>query len=518
MNAELSIKKNLLNYIKSFSMPDFPDLKILSKSFFNDLFLKLYKNDNKYTLLYGDIDGLRKLNDSIGFDKADLAIEELLKTVLSYLPQNIISSRVGGDEFCFIIPDLSTDETRNLTKQIHKALSSNKAVKGLDITFGACDSSSFGNITDMYTFVENKVNLKKHSYLKLNEPVKDIDDYNKKLDEFIDSTIKAYIKDFRFSSKRYFCQEDLKVLSYPIINSITTLLRGDNTNGDVTNNDINVDPALHDDKPQIDYDVATRIYNLIMSTDINYEDLDSISIEDLDSISDNLTTDPITGAHNTVYRDHYLLPHFRKDKVPFKIILIESLGIKILNSISSHASTDAKIKSTFDCLMNELNSLIPEGSNIKYSPIHSGGGTFEIIVENDYSNIITPDVIDKILNKLNLDENNLQLFGVVKDCPDVLNYNTIHSDLNRICEMKKNKIKDEHNYFISPDALNLIDVSLSSVVDFFKIQSKHLGIYNEQAKKDFSQKILNALIDNFHELNLSNELYDKENSDDSREY
>ena len=33
--------------------------------FFNDLFLKFYKNDNQYTLLYGDIDGLKKLNDDI---------------------------------------------------------------------------------------------------------------------------------------------------------------------------------------------------------------------------------------------------------------------------------------------------------------------------------------------------------------------------------------------------------------------------------------------------------------------
>ena len=113
MNTKLSMKINLLNYIKSFSMPDYPELKILSKTFFNDLFLKLYKNNNKYSLLYGDIDGLRKLNDSIGFDKADLAIEELLKTVLNHLPDNVISARMGGDEFCFIIPDLSTSETRN---------------------------------------------------------------------------------------------------------------------------------------------------------------------------------------------------------------------------------------------------------------------------------------------------------------------------------------------------------------------------------------------------------------------
>ena len=515
MNTKLSMKINLLNYIKSFSMPDYPELKILSKTFFNDLFLKLYKNDNQYSLLYGDIDGLRKLNDSIGFDKADLAIEELLKTVLNHLPDNVISARMGGDEFCFIIPDLSTSETRKISKQIHQSLASNESVKGLDITFGACDSTKFDNINDMYNFVENKVNMKKHSHLKLNEDVKDMEDYNKKLDEFIDSTIKEYIKNFRFSSKRHFKPQDLKILSYPIINTITNLLNDTNAN-ETDINTINKESYLDDNELQIDSDVATKIYDLIMSNNTNYEELDSLSIRDLKSVRNDLATDSITGAHSNVYRDHYLLPRFEEDEVPFKIILMESLGIKILNSISSHANTDLKMKSTFDFLINEFNNVIPEDSDIKLFPIHSGGGTFEIIVQNDNSNVITPDVVDNILNKVNLDENNIQLFGMVEDCPDASEYNNIYSELNKICEIKKNIIKDEHNYLISPDALELLDVSLSSVVNFFKVQSKHLGIYNEHAKKDFSQKIVNSLIDNFHELNLYNRLYKKNEYDYSR--
>lgn len=520
MNAKLATKLNLLNYIKSFSMPDFPDLKILSKSFFNDLFLKLYENDNKYTLLYGDIDGLRKLNDSIGFDKADLAIEELLKTVVDYLPDDVISFRIGGDEFCFIIPDLSSTETRKITKQIHNSLSSNSKVKGLDITFGACDSSNFDNINDMYTFVEKKVNLKKHSHLKFNEPVKNINDYNRRLDFFIDSTIKDYIKNFRFSPDRYFKSEDLKTLSYPIINTITNLLNDEEDDIDINannvNSGVNSQPDLHDDNLEINFDVASKIYNLIMSSDINYEDLDSISIEELRCVRDNLSTDSVTGAHNNVYRDHYLLPRFEEDETPFKVILIESLGIKILNSISSHTNTDFKIKSTFDCLINELDSVLPENSNIKYFPIHSGGGTFEIIVQNDNSGIITSDVIDNILNNVNSDENNIKLFGAVENCLDASDYNSIYSELNNVCGTKKNAIKNDDNYFISPDALKLIDVSLSSVVNFFKTQSKNLGIYDEHAKIDFSKKVVNSLINNFHNLNLTNDLYEKDESDYSR--
>jgi hypothetical protein len=65
MNAKLATKLNLLNYIRNFSMPDYPDLGILSNTFFYDLFLSSCKNVDNYALLYGDIDGLRKLNDKI---------------------------------------------------------------------------------------------------------------------------------------------------------------------------------------------------------------------------------------------------------------------------------------------------------------------------------------------------------------------------------------------------------------------------------------------------------------------
>lgn len=516
MNTKLSMKINLLNYIKSFSMPDYPDLKILSKTFFTDLFLNLYKSDKQYSLLYGDIDGLRKLNDKIGFDKADLAIKELLQTVLAYLPDNVISARVGGDEFCFIIPNLSTNETRKLTKQIHQSLASNKTVNGLDITFGACDSTKFDNIIDMYNFVEKKVNMKKHSHLKLNESVKDIDDFNKKLDKFIDCTIKEYIKNFRFSSKRNFKLEDLKILSYPILNTMTNLLNDNNSNESHSNNNINNKSGLNDNKLQIDSNVTTKIYNLIMSNTINYEDLDSLSISDLKSVRNDLVTDSITGAHNNVYKDHYLLPLFEEDGISFKIILVESLGIKILNSISSHTDTDLKIKSTFDFLMNEFNNIIPEGSNIKLFPIHSGGGTFEIIVQNDDSNTITQDIINDILNNANLDENNIPVFGAIKDCHDVQDYTDTYSDLSKICEEKKNKIKDDYNYFINPNALKLIDTSLLSVVNFFKDQSTHLGIYNEHTKKQFFQRVVTSLINNFNDLNRSNDVYEKDESDYSR--
>lgn len=517
MNTNLATKLNLFNYIQSFCMPDFPHLKILSKSFFNHFFLKIYKKDSMFTLLYGDIDGLRNLNDTISFEKADLAMEELLKTVLHHLPKNVISFRVGGDEFCFILPSLSAEETMKITEQIHASLKSNKKIYGLDFTFAACDSVNFAHLKDMYTFSENQVNLKKHSHLKFNEPVTSLTNYNKKLDELIDITIKTYLKNFRFSPDRYFEKQDLKILSYPILNTITNLL-GDNSSN-ITRQAPNsaIHSEFHNKNLSIDMEVATKIYNLVMSDNINYEDLDSISITDLKCVRNNLSTDSITGAYNAVYRDHYLLPRLEEDGISFKIILIRSLGIKMLNSILSHSNTDFKIKSTFDCLMSNLHHILQSHSHIRLFPIYSGGGDFEIIVLNDFSNRITPNILENILNQMNLEQNHIQLFGMIENCARASNYNEKYLNLSKICELKKNKIKDNPDYFISPMALKLLDISLSSVVHFFKVHAKNFGIYNENEKIEFTKKFINSFINNFNEINISNGLYEKKESNyDSR--
>ena len=81
---------------------------------------------------------------------------------------------------------------------------------------------------------------------------------------------------------------------------------------------------IHDDNGKIAPDVASKVYNLITNKEIDYDELDSISIPDLNNIRDILSTDSITGAHNNVYRDHYILPRFAEEEAPFKVILAES--------------------------------------------------------------------------------------------------------------------------------------------------------------------------------------------------
>lgn len=511
MNSKNLNRIELFNQIKSLSMPDFPNLHVLSKSFFNELFLKSYENKNIYTVLYGDINGLRKLNDEIGFKNADLAIEKLLKIILYYLPKNTISFRVGGDEFCFVIPELSTSQTRELTKNIHENLLSEPEVHGLDISFGCCDSTEFDNIREMYSFAENKVVLKKISHLNLDEYANNLTDYNDKLDKFIDYTIKTYISHFRFSPNRNFTRQDLETLSYPILNSITNLI---NSESKFVNNKKDNTDLCDKNIPRISLRTLETLYNLVIRSDIDSESLSNISNEDLESIKNSLSVDSITNAYNAVYRDHYILQELKKNDVPIQILLAESLGIKISNSVLTHTGTDKKIKYTFDNLLKLINDFIPENSNIELIPIHAGGGTFEFIIKNN-TDIISYDFLKDSLHKMSLDNNNFYVLGILGNCFDMSEYDQVYSKLNTICEIKKNRIKRKQSYFLTPEAIQLIDVSLYSLVNYFKTQSQNLGIYNEKEKMTFTKKIMTSLINNFNELNLINEK-DLKNKGDSQ--
>ena len=160
-------------------------------------------------------------------------------------------------------------------------------------------------------------------------------------------------------------------------------------------------------------------------------------------------------------------------------------------------------------MMKQFKQNIPENSTIKFYPIHSGGGTFELLVLDDNLDIINKTLVDDILNRVNSNEETIKLIGTVGNNDSSIDYTKLHSDMDKACDLKKDVLKGSSDYFITDNALKLMDVSLSSVVEFFKTQSKKFGIYNETEKENFYRKFVNSLIDNFYALNISNKKQEK---------
>jgi diguanylate cyclase (GGDEF)-like protein/PAS domain S-box-containing protein len=61
-------------------------------------------------LMYFDIDKFKHINDTYGHDVGDAAIAEFAKRVKSTVREIDIVGRLGGDEFCLIVEDLSSDQ------------------------------------------------------------------------------------------------------------------------------------------------------------------------------------------------------------------------------------------------------------------------------------------------------------------------------------------------------------------------------------------------------------------------
>jgi diguanylate cyclase (GGDEF)-like protein len=69
-----------------------------------------------------DIDHFKKVNDSYGHQAGDMTIKRVAKLLQDQLPESSILARIGGEEFCALVPG-GKDEVVALFEHIRKAIS-----------------------------------------------------------------------------------------------------------------------------------------------------------------------------------------------------------------------------------------------------------------------------------------------------------------------------------------------------------------------------------------------------------
>jgi c-di-GMP-specific phosphodiesterase len=62
-------------------------------------------NEGEYDLVVADLDRLRRLNEALGHERADLVLAALGSRLAAAFPKSAIPSRVGEDEFAVLVPD-----------------------------------------------------------------------------------------------------------------------------------------------------------------------------------------------------------------------------------------------------------------------------------------------------------------------------------------------------------------------------------------------------------------------------
>jgi len=165
----LAIKLNITDYVRQQEKVEFlayhdnltllPNRRSLEKKL-NELISKATKND-KFAVLFLDLDGFKIINDSLGHDIGDLLLKEIAKRFQESLHSDNYVFRVGGDEFAIIIEytnDNSNEIIKDIAKNIIKNINKNIVIKNNSLQVGC----SIG-IAKFPEDGENLTNLLKHS-------------------------------------------------------------------------------------------------------------------------------------------------------------------------------------------------------------------------------------------------------------------------------------------------------------------------------------------------------------------
>lgn len=90
------------------------------------------------TIAYFDLDGFKKLNDSYGHKAGDEMLEAVGASVLASIRESDIGCRVGGDEFCIILPRTSQIKAVDVVNRLIKKfeLASKKLPGKITFSFG----------------------------------------------------------------------------------------------------------------------------------------------------------------------------------------------------------------------------------------------------------------------------------------------------------------------------------------------------------------------------------------------
>ncbi len=111
------------------------------------------------TIVMGDINGLKLINDVYGHPKGDMLLRSIADIVKESFRKEDITSRWGGDEFISILPKTSLKDARSIIKRI-KTLCEEKSTTEmpLSISLGASTKkSSSENMVDILKEAEDKM-------------------------------------------------------------------------------------------------------------------------------------------------------------------------------------------------------------------------------------------------------------------------------------------------------------------------------------------------------------------------
>ena len=130
---------------------------LYNRTFFEEEMRRLdTKRQLPLSVVCGDINGLKLINDVLGPAEGDKLIQKIARILKKCCRKEDILARTGGDEFGILLPKMNMENTKKLVDRLYDACEENKNENDL---YTASISLGYATKTEDTESIENKVKL-----------------------------------------------------------------------------------------------------------------------------------------------------------------------------------------------------------------------------------------------------------------------------------------------------------------------------------------------------------------------
>lgn len=136
----------------------------------NEKISELKRTDKSYSFLFGDLDGLKKINDEEGHVAGDNYLVTVANVINESVRESDIVARWGGDEIVVLLPELNKEKAMDIAVRINSEL-----INGYSVSFGVGEWDKIKDLETVMSEADEMVNEIKHFGLGFGERSSGVD-------------------------------------------------------------------------------------------------------------------------------------------------------------------------------------------------------------------------------------------------------------------------------------------------------------------------------------------------------
>ena len=134
---------------------------LYNRTFFDEELARLGRGRRfPVSVVVGDVDDLKEVNDTLGHEAGDLQIKKAARVLVEALRAEDIVARLGGDEFAAILPQTDKATARDITARIRNALAIENGLHsgpGLSVSLGVATVENGKRLTDAWKLADMRM-------------------------------------------------------------------------------------------------------------------------------------------------------------------------------------------------------------------------------------------------------------------------------------------------------------------------------------------------------------------------